>query len=46
MVTVPGPYPIEVGVGGLPRAVTHKEADIIMAYNIIEESVGGQNMRA
>ena len=42
-VTGPGPHLIEVGVGILPRAVTHDEADTIMAYNTIEESVGGQS---
>ena len=26
-----------------PRAITHDEADIIMAYNMIEESVGGHS---
>ena len=42
---VTGPYPhvIEVGVGILPRAITHEEAGIIMAYNMIEESVEGQS---
>ena len=46
VVTWPGPPPIEVGVGVLPRYITHEEAEIIMTYNIIEESVGGQKMRA
>ena len=45
-VTGPGPHPIEVGVAVRPTAITHEEADIIMAYNIIEEAVGGQKMRA
>ena len=42
---VTGPYPhlIEVGVGILPRVITHDEADTIMAYNTIQESVGGQS---
>ena len=42
VVTGPGPHPIEVGVIVLPRAITHEDADIIMAYNMIEESVGGR----
>ena len=33
---------IDVGVGVRPRAITHEEAEIIMAYNMMEESVGGQ----
>ena len=45
VVTWPGPHPIEVGVGVLPRAITHDEADTIMAYDIIEESDGGEKMR-
>ena len=36
----------QVGVAVLIRAITYEEADIIMAYNIIEESVGGQKMCA
>ena len=43
MVTGHDPHPIEVGVGALPTAITHEEAGIIMAYNMIEESVGGQS---
>ena len=43
VVTVPDPHLIEVGVGILPRAITHEEADIIMAYNMIDESVGGHS---
>ena len=43
VVTGPDPHLIEVGVGILPRAITHEEAGIIMAYNTIEESVGGQS---
>ena len=39
VVTGPDPHPIEVGVEVLPRAITHEEADIIMAYKLIEESV-------
>ena len=47
MVTGPDPHPIEVGLGVLPSAITYEEADIIMAYTIIEaESVGGQKIRA
>ena len=42
-VTGPDPHLIEVGVGILPRAISHEEAGIIMAYNMIEESVGGQS---
>ena len=43
VVTGPDPHPIEVGVEVLPRAITHEEVDIIMAYNMIEESVGGRS---
>ena len=42
-VTGPDPHTIEVGVEVLPRAITHEDADIIMAYNMIEESVGGRS---
>ncbi len=37
VVTGPDPHPI---VGVLPRAITHEEANIIMVYHMIEESVG------
>ena len=43
VVTGADPHLIEVGVGILPRAITHEEAGIIMAYNMIEESVGGHS---
>ena len=43
VVTGPDAHPIEVGVGALPRAITHEEADIIMVYHMIEESVGGHS---
>ena len=43
VVTGPDPHPIEVGVEVLPRAITYEDADIIMAYNMIEESVGGRS---
>ena len=43
---VTGPDPrarLMLGVEVLPRAITNEEADIIMAYNMIEESVGGRS---
>ena len=43
VVTGPDPHMIEVGVGILLRAITHEEAGIIMTYNMIEESLGGQS---
>ena len=43
VITGPDPHPIEVGVGALPTAITHEEADIIMVYHMIEESVGGHS---
>ena len=43
VVTGPDPHPIEVGVEVLPRAITHEDADIIMVYHMIEESVEGRS---
>ena len=43
MVTGPDPHPIEVGVEVLPRVITHEDADIIMVYHMIEESVEGRS---
>ena len=43
VITGPDTHPIEVGVGALPTAITHEEADIIMVYHMIEESVGGHS---
>ena len=40
---VTGPDPHSLVLEFSPRAMTHEEADIIMAYKMIEVSVGGQS---
>ena len=42
-VTGPEPHPLKFVLEFSPRAMTHEEADIIMAYNMIEVSVGGHS---
>ena len=41
VVTASDSHPIEVGVGPQEIAVTHEEADVVMAYHIVREAQAG-----
>ena len=38
VITGPEPQPVQVGIGEWQTAITHEEADVIMAYHMIQEA--------
>ncbi|XP_042233703.1 zinc finger protein Xfin-like isoform X2 [Homarus americanus] len=43
IVTGPDAHPIQVGIGPQQTAVTHEEADVIMAYHMLQEAAAGHS---
>ena len=43
VVTGPAPHPIQVGNGEWQTPITHEEADVIMAYHMIQEATMGHS---
>ena len=41
IVTGPDPHPVEVGIGPTNLPITHEEADVLMAYHMMEEISNG-----
>ena len=37
------PQPVQVGIGEWQTAITHEEADVIMAYHMIQEAAAGHS---
>ena len=41
VITGPEPHPVQVGIGEWLTPITHEEADVIMAYHMIQEAAMG-----
>ena len=37
------PQPVQVGIGEWQTAISHEEADVIMAYHMIQEAAAGHS---
>jgi len=43
VVTGPEPHPVQVGIGKWQTPITHEEADVIMAYHMMQEAEAGHS---
>ncbi len=43
VITGPEPHPVQVGIGEWQTSITHEEADVIMAYHMVQEATTGHS---
>ena len=43
VITDPEPHPVQVGIGEWQTSITHEEADVIMAYHVVQEARAGHS---
>ncbi len=43
VITGPEPHPVQVGISEWQTSITHEEADVIMAYHMVQEATAGHS---